>query len=106
MEIQGAESYLSQLKSRRRKPGEGLRVLCNDIKDLVRLAYPEMTTDLQNRIGREYFKESLEDTELRQAIFRAGSKTLDGTMAAAMEWESFMKAEAQLFIDRQTNGQV
>ena len=89
----GVENYSAELKSRRRRPGESLKELGQSIKDLVRLAYPELPKTSRDRLGREYFKEALEDAELRQAIFRAKPSSLDEAVAAAKDWELFVKTE-------------
>ena len=90
---EGAENYSAVLKARRRQPGESLKDLGHALKDLVRLAYPELPSSSQDRLAREAFKDAVEDGDLRTAIFRAKPQNLDESVAAAAEWEMFMKTE-------------
>ncbi len=91
----GADNYALELRGRRRKVGESLKDLAQAIKDLVGLAYPELDPMAKDRFARDAFKEAIEDTELRQAIFRAKPESLEESVQAAVEAEVFHRNEKQ-----------
>ncbi len=90
-----AESYLLQLKQRRRKPRETLRELAEAIQELIPRAYPEASTAFGDRMAVTHFKDALTESETRAAVHRARPKTLEEAVLAAMEMESFLKLEEQ-----------
>ena len=55
----------SELCNRRRKPGETLWALANDIKSLSRRAYAHMPPAVQSELVRDQFLQALSPTELR-----------------------------------------
>ena len=59
-----AEVYRSQLKIRRRKKGETLTDLAQDVRKLMVLAYPGPQDKTTEVVARDSFLEALEDPEL------------------------------------------
>ena len=88
-----AENFLYELRMRRRQPKESLQELGQSIRDLTCLAYPELATDVRERLARGHFSDAIEDPEIRSGIFRSQPVTLDDAIRAGLMTESFMKAE-------------
>jgi hypothetical protein len=63
------EVYKAQLRTRRKKSGEGLRELGQDIRRLVQLAYPGQH-HYMDKICIEKYREAIDDKECRLAIHR------------------------------------
>ncbi|GBM62200.1 hypothetical protein AVEN_189411-1 [Araneus ventricosus] len=60
LEAQFGDSHLTQfyrteLKTRRQKPGESLRVLAADVERLMSLAYAECPQDVRDSLAAQYF---------------------------------------------------
>jgi len=87
------DTYSMELRTRRRKPGESLRDLAHSIKELATLTYPELSEEALDHVAREQFKEGVDDTELRQAIFLAKPQSLEEAVKAAVGTELFQKGE-------------
>lgn len=90
---QEAENFMLELRVRRRQKDESLQQLGQAIRDLTSLAYPEMLSDVRERLAKTHFSEAIDDPEIRSAIFRAHPKTLDEAITAALTTESFLHAE-------------
>ena len=88
-----AENFLMELRMRRRGKDETLQELGQSIRDLTALAYPELSTDVRERLARGHFSEAIDDAEIRGGIFRAQTKTLDEAIRAGLATESFLKVE-------------
>ena len=90
-----AETFLAELRGRTRKENESLQELGQGIRRLTELAYPELPRDSRERLARGYLVDAIPDAEIRAGIFRAHPRTLDEAIRAALETESFLKAERQ-----------
>ncbi|XP_072016698.1 uncharacterized protein [Amphiura filiformis] len=90
-----ADSFLLQLKGRRRRPKETLRELGEAVSELVDQAYPEAPPHMRERLAKDQFKEAVDDGEMRYAIHRAHCQTLDDAVEAALEAESFIAMEGR-----------
>lgn len=83
------ELYRAQIKSRLRRKSESVQELANDIKRLVRRAYPQATNDLRDQIARDSFIDSLNEHELEWFVYQGKPKTVDEAMQLALEFEAF-----------------
>jgi len=83
------ERFRAELKSRKRKPGESLQELYQDVCRLMSLAYPGPTSDLSNIVGRDAFLEALCDNALRVRILEKGPPDLDEALRIACQLEAF-----------------
>jgi hypothetical protein len=90
---EGADNYALELRNRKRKNGESLKSLGQSIRDLVGLAYPEITRQAKDRLERDHFKDAVDDSELRQALFRTKPTSMEEAVQAAVEAEAFQKSE-------------
>ena len=68
------ENFRFQLRSRRRKPGETLQELYNDICRLLALSYPGEKGSLFETLSRDCFLDALNDQELRVLVLDRRSK--------------------------------
>ena len=85
--INQAERFRAELRTRKRNAGETLQHLYQDVCRLVVLAYPGPTSDLSNIVGRDAFLEALDNPDMRIRILEKEPKTLDEafTMACRLE---------------------
>ena len=86
-----SEVFRAQLKCRVRKQGEGLAELGQDIKRLVRKAYPEASNSVRDTLARDAFSDALNDYELERSISRSHGTSLDAALRVALEEEAFQK---------------
>ncbi|CAG2188437.1 unnamed protein product [Mytilus edulis] len=84
-----AEMYRAQMKSRIRGRTEQIPVLGQDIKRLVRLAYPSAPIEVREHLARDCFIDSLNDADMEWAIFQAKAKNIDNAIQVALEYEAF-----------------
>lgn len=84
-----AEMYRAQMKSKLRGRTESIPVLGQDIKRLVRLAYPSAPREVKEQLARDCFIDSLNDADMEWAIFQAKAKNIDDAVQVALEYEAF-----------------
>ena len=60
------ERFIAELQARRRRPGETLQSLYDDLQRLMALAYSSEHTNLIDLIGRDAFVNALNDEPLRK----------------------------------------
>ncbi|CAC5406295.1 unnamed protein product [Mytilus coruscus] len=84
-----AEMYRAQMKSKIRRRTEQIPVLGQDIKRLVRLAYPSAPIEIKEQLACECFIDSLNDADMEWAIFQAKAKSINNAIQVALEYEAF-----------------
>ncbi|CAG2192882.1 unnamed protein product [Mytilus edulis] len=84
-----AEMYRAEMKSKIRGRTEQIPVLDQDIKRLVRLAYPSAPMEVNELLARDCFIDSLNDADMEWAIFQAKAKNIDNAIQVALEYEAF-----------------
>jgi len=94
-ESQLAEVYRSELRGRRRRSGESLPALGQEIRRLAQYAYPSVGYDALEAIAVERFREALEDREQRMSIRQGHADTLEAAVKAAVDMESWQISEKQ-----------
>ena len=87
-----AELYRAQIKGRNRKKNETISELSQDIKRLVRLAYPTASDDIREQLARDCFVDSLSDVDMEWAVYQGKPKTVDDAVRLAVEYEAFQQA--------------
>ena len=87
------ESFKALLRTRKRKAGETLQTLAEEIWRLVRLAYPGADASTLDSMGRDRFLESLGDIELRHWIYQSKPKTLEEAITTGVEAEAYLQVE-------------
>ena len=90
---QQQHTYLSKLRSRKRKAGEALPELGREIARLVRLAYPRADQATREQIAINAFSDSFPGPaiEIRLHIIRGQPQTLQEAIALAMEVDSVLE---------------
>ena len=84
-----SELFHSELKSRFRKKEEPLTEFAQDIKRLVRLAYPNTDVDVRDTLARNAFEDSLCDSDMEWAVHQGKPKTIETAVKLALEFEAF-----------------
>ena len=84
-----SELFRSELKSRFRKKEEPLTEFAQDIKRLVRLAYPNTDVDVRDTLARNAFEDSLNDSDMEWAVHQGKPKTIETAVKLALEFEAF-----------------
>jgi hypothetical protein len=84
-----SELYRTQIKNRLRKKDEALTELAQDIKRLVRLAYPDAPNAVREQLARDCFIDALNDSELEWAVFQGKAYTVEEAVRVGLEYEAF-----------------
>ena len=88
-----AERFRAELRTRKRRPGEHLQKLYNDICRLMSLAYPGPSSEIVNVVGREAFLDALGDPNLRVRILDKGPKNMEEALRIALNLEALDKSK-------------
>jgi len=81
------EKFRIELRTRKRRRGETLQELSQDIENLVALAFPDTTMDTRDILALEAFIEALGEPGLSYKIREKGTSTLQDAVIAAMKLE-------------------
>ena len=89
------QSYLfrAKLKVRSRRKNEKLPELASDIRRLVVKAYPDISAELREELGKDHFIEALDLPEIRMQVRRAKPVNLGDALTTALEEEAFIQVE-------------
>ena len=98
--VNRAGVYRAHLKIRVRQRGETIPELAQNIRNLIRQAYPGASSDLIDTLALDYFIDSLLDSETRLRLREYSSKTIQEAETLAV------KLEAQRLADRQRSKNV
>jgi len=77
------------MQSRRRKQGESLQSVYNDIRRLLALSFPWHSGEVCEVLGRDAFLTALGDQSLRVRVLDQQPATLDGALAIACRMEAY-----------------
>ena len=83
------ERYRIELRNRKRKPGETLQSVYQDIRKLLALSYPGQGGELIELMGRDAFIQAITDQSLRTRIMDQQPKSLDDALAGASRMEVY-----------------
>lgn len=83
------ERFRAELQSRRRKQGESVQSVYNDIRRLLALSFPGQTGEVCEILGRDAFLNSLADPVLRTRVLDQSPKTLDEALAVVSRMEAY-----------------
>jgi len=87
------KKYRTELRSRRRKPGESLDMLCQDIRRLLILGYPGPTSSAHEAIAKDSFIDAL-SSELSLRVNESDPPSLDAALHTALRLEAIHQAAA------------
>ena len=88
-----AEHFCAELRTRKRRSGEQLQKLYNDICRLMLLAYPGPSSEIVNVVGREAFLEALGDPGLRIRVLDKGPTNMEEALRIALNREALDKSK-------------
>ena len=89
------ERYRSELKARRRRRGEPLQAVYQDIRRLMALAFPGQSGPLWEIMARDAFVESLADPALRLRVLERDAGTLEQALKLATRLEALGYGEVE-----------
>lgn len=92
------ELYRSQIDARIRKKGETLPELAQDIKRLVRLAYPNAPVEVRDSLAYRSFRDALNDQDLEWAICQGNRDTIDEALHLGLKYEAFHNGRKKPFL--------
>ena len=90
-----AESFLIKLQNKRQGPEETIQELGEFVNELVRQAYPDVPDEFVERMGVIHFRDSINEPEIRAALYRSRPSALDDAIKIAVEAQCFTEIEAQ-----------
>ncbi|GBM10757.1 hypothetical protein AVEN_139-1 [Araneus ventricosus] len=80
--------YRTELKTRRQKPGESLRVLAADVERLMSLAYAECPQDVRDSLAAQYLVDAIRDEDTQHATRLMDAKDLKSALAYSRKYEA------------------
>jgi len=93
------ERYRAELRGRRRKKGETVQNVYQDIKRLMALAFPSQSGEMYEVIARDAFLDSLSDPSLRVRVLDQSPKTLDEALTTVLRMEAYSTDSASSVVD-------
>jgi hypothetical protein len=90
------ERFRFELKTRRRRKGESIQALHQDVCRLLALSYPGETGSLSKIVARDAFLDSLGDPEMRIRILEKGAASIEEAFSIAARYESYLAGSADL----------
>ena len=84
-----------KFKNRIKQKDESFPEMAEDIERLCRLAYPDVPPTLRDVLARDQFIDALPDEDTRLRLKQERPRTLQKTLEAALELESFQIAARQ-----------
>ena len=101
-----SERFRCELRTRRRRPGESLQSLHQDIQRLASLAFQGPRTEAVEVLARDAFIDALDDSEFTLKIREREPLTLDDAVRLATRLESYRRAERAGTDDKGEKAQV
>jgi len=98
------EKFRTELRNRRRKPGESLDALCQDIRRLLILGYPGPNSSAHDAIAKDSFIDAL-SSELSLKVRERDPSSLDSALHIALRLEAIHQAAATRDVN-DDNGRV
>jgi len=95
-----AERFKAELKVRRRRAGESLQQLYQDISKLVALAHPNEGPALVNHVAKETFLIALGDPVLQLKVIEREPKTVEDALNIAVKMESYQASVVPPELDK------
>ncbi|GBM70402.1 hypothetical protein AVEN_123595-1 [Araneus ventricosus] len=80
--------YRTELKTRRKKPGESLQELAVDVELLMSLAYAECRLDVRESLAAQYFVDTIRDEDTQHSTRLMHAKDLKSSLAYSMKYET------------------
>jgi len=81
------ERFRTELKFRKRRPGETLQELAAEIERLARRAFPTASADIRDHLTRDAFVDALDPSDLSLRVRVQEPKTLQDALTSAIKLE-------------------
>lgn len=89
--IHQSELYRARMKARVRHRGEALPELAQDIRKLVRHAYPSASLEIREQLAKDCLIDSFNDHDLEWSVLQGKPKSVEDALKLALEYEAFQK---------------
>lgn len=86
------ERFRCELRQRRRRNGESIQSVYNDVCRLVALSYPGETGELSRLVARDAFLDCLGDADMRVRVLERGATSIDEAYVIAARHETYVAA--------------
>lgn len=86
--VNQVERFRAELRTRRRKSGESIQSVYQDIRRLMALGFPGQSGELCEVIGRDFFLDALVDPDLRVRVLDQQPRTLDEALSIVCRMEA------------------
>ena len=86
-----ADKYRMELRLRRRRAGESLSALHQDVRRLMALAHPTLQQEAREPIACDYFIDALDEPEFALKVRERAPPTLDEALRVALQLEAWTK---------------
>ena len=96
------EIYKAQVKQRIRRKDEPLPELAQDIKKLMRMAYPSAVLDLRDTLAKDCFIEALNDAEMELFVCQKEPETMEDAVRIALKYEAFSQGRRKRLMSTKT----
>ena len=97
--IQQSELYRAKIKSRLRRKNEPIVELAQDVRKLVRLAYPTATADVREQLSKDCFIDALNESDFEWAVLQGKPHSVEDAMKLALEYEAFQRGRCGRYGD-------
>src|SRR5208282_4239076 len=94
-----SERFRAELRSRRRKKGETLQAVYNDVCRLLALAYPGPTNATTVIVGRDAFLDALNNHEMRIRVLEKEPSTLEEALSIACRLEAYEQVPVEKAVE-------
>jgi hypothetical protein len=88
-----AEKFRMEIKLRRRRAGESLQALYQEIKRLIALAYPGPSNPTTDIVSRDAFLDALDDQAMALRVREREPANLEQALKIAVRFEAYRKAD-------------
>src|SRR5882757_4261316 len=82
------ERFGLELTSRRRRPGETIHELYEDVKRLMALAHPALRGRAVDSVAMQAFAAAVDNHDMKKAIVMQGPQTMEQMCDLALRWEA------------------
>ena len=86
-----ADKYRMELRLRRRRAGESLTVLHQDIRRLMALAHPTLPQEARESIACDYYIDGLDDPDFALKVRERAPATLDEALRVSLQLEAWSR---------------
>ena len=94
-----AERFRAELRNRRRKSGETLQAVYNDVCRLLALAYPGPSNATTAIVGRDAFLDALNNNEMRIKVLEREPSTLEEALSIVCRLEAYERVPADKAVE-------